>query len=56
MSDDQKPSAKPEDTVPSKAAPHNPGLAPKEGKPSSGTKPAEGAPYDKKADVEQQPT
>lgn len=55
MSDDRKPTAKPDDKVPSEATPHNPGLDPKPGAPGEKT-PSPGAPYDKAGDPAQQPS
>lgn len=56
MADDRKPADKTDDTMPSEATPHNPGLAPKHSETATDSKPAEGAPYDKKDDPSQQPT
>ena len=56
MSDDHKPAKQPDETKPSDSAPHNLGLAPKPSATATDSKPAAGAPYDKKADPEQQPT
>ena len=56
MSDDRKPTSKPDDKVPGEATPHDPGLGPKPGDPDGESKPSPGAPYDKKGDPEQQPS
>ncbi len=56
MSDDRKPAPANDETSPSEATPHNPGLAPKPSSTATDSKPAAGAPSDKKADPEQQPT
>ena len=56
MTDDRTPATANDDTAPSEATPHNPGLAPKPSETSTDGKPATGAPSDKKADREQQPT
>ena len=56
MSDDRKPTSKPDDKVPSEATPHNPGVGPERSGLAGESEPAPGAPYDKKSDPEQQPS
>ena len=56
MADDRKPANKPDEMWPSEATPHNPGISPKPADPVGESKPAAGAPYDKKDDPEQQPS
>lgn len=56
MAEDRKPAPTPDEMTPNEATPHNPGLGPKPSDPAGESKPAEGAPYDKKGDPSQQPS
>ncbi len=56
MSDDRTPAPANDETLPSEASPHTSGLVPRPSTTSTDGKPAAGAPSDKKADPEQQPT
>ena len=56
MSDDRKPEPESQETLPGEATPRNPGVGQNSGDPTGESKPAEGAPYDKKRDPAQQPS